>query len=458
MDYNLIATPLVGAVIGYLTNWLAIKMLFRPHHPKRIFGVKLPFTPGLIPKERERIAHAIGEVIQDYLLTDEVILKELTSDTMDEAILSFFEENDMIRNDQINLYRLFDRSHTLEEFIPKILDPLTKEALAKLELELPYFLTSFLKDTSLQKLSTDHAELFEQVLDAFFHSENPFLYQLLTEGLDLNKTVEEYLSKDIISKIQEIIQQNEPLIKENILKVLANDDFSSQAKAMISKVISSKFGAIGTMFVNANSIYESIVVAVDEKLEETQVSTYLNQYIEEMFKGQLKEYLTQENKEDLIAILYRRILNKDIKNMLLEALSKSDRSLYEYIQLFFTEGDEAFIGHLSQGIMDLLQKYLYPLALKFAIDFIRQPIKIASSTKEKIKNGILSLYHSFAKKYLIRWVKVANLSSIIERQINEFEVQVLEEIILSISKKELRAITWLGGFLGMIISIILLIF
>ncbi len=43
---------LIGAVIGYITNWLAIKMLFRPREAKYIFGMKLPFTPGLIPKEK----------------------------------------------------------------------------------------------------------------------------------------------------------------------------------------------------------------------------------------------------------------------------------------------------------------------------------------------------------------------------------------------------------------------
>lgn len=54
---------LVGAFIGYITNWLAIKMLFRPHHEKRIFGIKLPFTPGLIPKEKDRIAKSVGKLL-----------------------------------------------------------------------------------------------------------------------------------------------------------------------------------------------------------------------------------------------------------------------------------------------------------------------------------------------------------------------------------------------------------
>ena len=63
--------PLLGAFIGYITNYLAIKMLFRPFEEKRIFGFKVPFTPGLIPKRREEIAIAIANTIEQHLLTKE---------------------------------------------------------------------------------------------------------------------------------------------------------------------------------------------------------------------------------------------------------------------------------------------------------------------------------------------------------------------------------------------------
>ena len=58
---------LLGAVIGYITNWLAIKMLFRPHYEKKIFGLHIPFTLGLIPKEMNRIAKSIGETVGVHL-------------------------------------------------------------------------------------------------------------------------------------------------------------------------------------------------------------------------------------------------------------------------------------------------------------------------------------------------------------------------------------------------------
>ena len=67
MNWELIShyavPPLVGAVIGYFTNMIAVKMLFFPHEEKHIFGWRVPFTPGAIPKGKERLAKAAGEIL-----------------------------------------------------------------------------------------------------------------------------------------------------------------------------------------------------------------------------------------------------------------------------------------------------------------------------------------------------------------------------------------------------------
>ena len=61
--------PLIGAVIGYFTNYIAVKMLFRPHREIRLFGIRLPFTPGLIPKRQGDMARAVGNAISQTLFT-----------------------------------------------------------------------------------------------------------------------------------------------------------------------------------------------------------------------------------------------------------------------------------------------------------------------------------------------------------------------------------------------------
>lgn len=45
----------VGAIIGGVTNVIAIRMLFHPFKPYYIFKFRVPFTPGLIPKDAKKL-------------------------------------------------------------------------------------------------------------------------------------------------------------------------------------------------------------------------------------------------------------------------------------------------------------------------------------------------------------------------------------------------------------------
>ena len=92
METSYIIAPLLGGVIGYITNDIAIRMLFRPHTTKYILGVHIPFTPGIIPKEKGRIAEAIGDVISENLMNKEVLEKYLLSEDMLGKVRSAVEE------------------------------------------------------------------------------------------------------------------------------------------------------------------------------------------------------------------------------------------------------------------------------------------------------------------------------------------------------------------------------
>ncbi len=70
-----ITPPVAGGIIGYFTNDIAIKMLFRPYRAYYLFGRKLPFTPGLIPANQERLAKKISDTIMGSLLTPEALEK-----------------------------------------------------------------------------------------------------------------------------------------------------------------------------------------------------------------------------------------------------------------------------------------------------------------------------------------------------------------------------------------------
>ena len=72
----------IGAIIGYITNWLAIKMIFRPRKPWKVFKVRIPLTPGVIVKNQKRLAHAIANAVTDVLLPEADIVSMLKSDDM----------------------------------------------------------------------------------------------------------------------------------------------------------------------------------------------------------------------------------------------------------------------------------------------------------------------------------------------------------------------------------------
>lgn len=74
---EILSGPIIGAVIGYCTNYIAVKMLFYPRKEIFIGGHKVPFTPGAIPKGKPRLAKAVGNIVANTLLTEEDICEKI---------------------------------------------------------------------------------------------------------------------------------------------------------------------------------------------------------------------------------------------------------------------------------------------------------------------------------------------------------------------------------------------
>ena len=115
-----IAAPLIGALIGYCTNYIAVKMLFRPRHEKYFFGHKVPLTPGAIPKGKTRLAKSVGDVISNHLVTSEDIegkaLNEETEAAVTERIMK------MLKSDIDSGFRAISSSEEEYEMITTNLD------------------------------------------------------------------------------------------------------------------------------------------------------------------------------------------------------------------------------------------------------------------------------------------------------------------------------------------------
>lgn len=144
LGWQFLTMPLVGGVIGWLTNAVAIRMMFRPRHP-----IKLPLLPitiqGLLPKCRAELALNIGKAIEQELLPVETLIHELNNRTYQEELLATTRAHVGTRTYQ-SLPRFLPQSvkatlvGLVEEItgreLPPLMDKLIEQVKGKLEADL----------------------------------------------------------------------------------------------------------------------------------------------------------------------------------------------------------------------------------------------------------------------------------------------------------------------------------
>lgn len=74
--FYLVSLPLVGAAIGWLTNWVAVKLIFRPYRPVNLLGYKIQ---GVVPKRRSELARSIGQVVERELVSVDDLVEAVKS-------------------------------------------------------------------------------------------------------------------------------------------------------------------------------------------------------------------------------------------------------------------------------------------------------------------------------------------------------------------------------------------
>jgi len=133
-EWKYAAVPLIAALIGWLTNWVAIKMLFLPKKP---INLGLFVLHGIFHRRQKEIAHKLGEMIEQKLFSHDDIHNVITSDDFLNTILPIVESYldefiserlrsihpmlSMLPDSMINLFK----EKLLEEFqhmVPKVMD------------------------------------------------------------------------------------------------------------------------------------------------------------------------------------------------------------------------------------------------------------------------------------------------------------------------------------------------
>ncbi|MCR4404215.1 MAG: DUF445 domain-containing protein [Candidatus Acetothermia bacterium] len=210
--YALISIPLASALVGYLTNWVAIRMLFRPHCEKRLFGVRVPFTPGLIPRKRAALAESIGLAVSEHLLTGEALAAQFAARQVTAKLGEIVHDH---------FQRLLARQlGSLASLIPDQLKEEWDHLLASLRERLDRWLSSVLEGPELGQLleervaaSLDEAlarPLGEFLSEELLDSLAVRLGELLTEVAgeeDFARQVRDFLREEI----EALLQQERPL-------------------------------------------------------------------------------------------------------------------------------------------------------------------------------------------------------------------------------------------------------
>ena len=308
MDFaRLLVSPIVGSIIGYFTNWLAIKMLFRPHREIRFFNLKLPFTPGIIPKEKERIAKSVGNATAKYILSEEVIIKSLLNVEVIEGIHKIITDtyNDIFHkdktlNDFLN-YVLEDNKEENIEFLNKKVSSFIIAYLCREEnLD---FVTKYITDFIQDKLDTNIEDInFKEFIKIDFIKDDSFKQWVLNQITACRK----YLSNDEISlsniipdifveTAMDFVRSQATEWMPLILKIMDQTAIENKIKDILQEFIQKNLGKFTLIFVDIDKLYNKI-------------RNYLKDYIQE--EENQKEILKQIN------IFINQILEKPISQWL----------------------------------------------------------------------------------------------------------------------------------------------
>lgn len=203
---------LIGALIGGFTNYLAIKMLFRPYQPIYVFGKKLPFTPGLIPKRRAELAEQMGKMVVEHLLTVESIKQKVITPQFRGEAIRWLQE-------KVNQYKYSDV--TVEEAISRFgFENAHQQIEAQISTVVSNKVSSWymdhkeekLQDIMPSKLSEVVEEKLPEVADFILQKGKDFFTSI--EGKkQLEKMIEDFFKdKGMLWNMVQVFMKNEKLV------------------------------------------------------------------------------------------------------------------------------------------------------------------------------------------------------------------------------------------------------
>ncbi|KOA18940.1 hypothetical protein CLHOM_26800 [Clostridium homopropionicum DSM 5847] len=492
-------SAIVGAIIGYITNWLAIKMLFRPHTEKRIFGIKVPFTPGLIPKEQSRLAKSTGEAIGNHLLTQDTMFDALRNNGLDEKFKRWVEEKAIeIMNSNLTImeqgikilgtnfrkFKEYLKSKVTNLLLASIRRNKFKEAVEALILnEIKKELSkspkvilesSYYKD--LKNTLVDRAKDFK-TSEEFKGNIEKLIKNKLSELEDMDKALNEVIPDGFIGTIKVYVYSKNHEIAMSIKSMLRDEKTQKKLKSALADLISNNVSSVIAMFLNPETIYSKVLPALEGYLdkEETQkeIALFINELIDKIMQNKLSDVLlslSEETKNNNAKYLSDVISDRLITDKLIEDITaflegkfNQEETLEEVFKKANINLENIVVDYMGRKIDYMVNsKEIEEKIVEHTNNAIEKLFNLNISDLSRGKEEKISrissniaedIFERFLNTRAKEFIGAFDISKIVEEKISSFEVSFAEKLILEISSRELNAITWLGALLGFIMGL-----
>lgn len=459
---NLITTPLVAGVVGYITNKIAIKMLFRPYEPK---WYTLGWQ-GIVPKTRPKLAVKISEIVGQKLLAHDDFLYALENNDIKAKIHNIIAEKLKSLNSKdihalIRLSNLEDKIINNKEVINNVLN---NAAVAVIDIFLnrkidinsfrePVF--NLVKNFNLEKAID---EQIEKTINSF---------------LSEDKTLQNILPQDILNRKNDLVEYLTITIMANIRKLGKND----MVKAVLAqKVVNFKDSMLSSAtgmdilkagFINLFLSNEKIEQIVENELPHitedlsTNPVIYKNIYktIEEEIDNLLKKPVSEiivklgfSDNHDIVLYIKNHFVTNT--NILEKVSALILDKLYQYSSLTVKEIlvllNIDIYKFIKIDVMDILNAENYKLV---KANMINKFTAFISSNYNKIADVITEIAIKLIKSNLKYALNAVNIEKIVKDKINALPLPEVENILFSFMKEHFKWINILGFFIGFVIGL-----
>lgn len=303
-----ISAPIIGGIIGYITNDIAIRMLFRPHTAKYLCGVKIPFTPGIIPKEKGRIAEAIGGAISQNLMNQEVLQRYLLSDEMTQkvrkAVEDFFVSQKSNQESVSVFLNHYFSDEELQSIVASVNADLTNQVHDKLlDSEVGKNVAHIVVENVVDKMkSMDPTVLLNEVFEG--------LGGIMAAGINMvgGNILKKFFSllrepaeKILANNINGMLQKNGAEIVFNMIGTEAQTFMNTP----VAKLLEGKDEQIKQIVNTVESVYRTIISEhLPRILESVDIAKIVRERINEMDVNETEKLIFQVMDKELKAIVW----------------------------------------------------------------------------------------------------------------------------------------------------------